>query len=418
MQHEGDAASMAARIKRVAAAMLGVAVLLLVLCAWLTKRDGAVVPVPAGVPYMSLPVSWLAAIGAICVFGTFAATLKLPSFVQAEVDPLVQQGYVGMSAGVVSLCVALFTDFEFTWWGVAGAALWSVANAFAIAAIQNVGYAVGMAVWAGGTIVVAFIWGALYFNQVVNSALGSVAAITVLLLGIGTAAAAQSTLPQRLAARCCPGSATLPSERSELLTDKRLENTAVATSPPAGAPAGPNRPVLGLCCAVTVAFFNGAMEVPFSIYQNDQASASAIGYIVSFGVGLLLVTPVMCGGYVGVRALGGKRPALQPRVAAVPGATVSAFYPIPAPAGPTTPHTMSRTPQTGAMFAIGNVLATWSTQYMGETIGFPLTQLAMMVTAFWGVVLYKEITGTPAVVTLLVGCATIIGGAVLLALYG
>lgn len=423
---------MARAIRRCAAAMMVVAVATTATSAWLTRRSGAVKPVPSDSPYLDLPVSWTATVGAVLVFGSFALMLKLPSFMAGQVDFVAVQCWIGVGASLGSLLVATFEPFQFTWWAVLGSALWAVANCFAVLAIQQVGYAVGVAIWGGGSICVSFLWGALYFDQPVKSAPGSVLALGVLLVGITLAALAQSAVPNMIASTLCsarrrrrsPTSAVgnraarptsqqvyqsgyrapAPSMEDPSEVDEgaaalvhavgdECEYGSLENAPRVQSRFQKRRPLLGIGAALIVALINGAVEVPFTKYQNENPRVSAIGYITSFGIGLLMATPAIWAVYSLVIRCG-RPPDLQVKVAAIPGIV------------------------TGLMFAMGNILATWATEYLGDTIGFPITQCALLVTAVWGVLLFKEVTGLVAILILAVACVVIIGGAALLSIFG
>ena len=43
----------------------------------------------------------------------------------------------------------------------------------------------------------------------------------------------------------------------------------------------------------------------------------------------------------------------------------------------------------GLLFSLGNVCAIYATQFLGLTIGFPLTQGALLVAGLWGMFYYK-----------------------------
>lgn len=83
----------------------------------------------------------------------------------------------------------------------------------------------------------------------------------------------------------------------------------------------------------------------------------------------------------------------------------------------------------GLMWNIGNWASLYALQYLGYTVGFPLTQCALLLGTtrnsllnlsggFWGIVLFKEITGVRRILLYVVSCLVLISGAILLGLYG
>jgi multidrug transporter EmrE-like cation transporter len=58
--------------------------------------------------------------------------------------------------------------YEFSYWGIIGAALWVPASIFSIYAIRFMGLSVAQGLWSGLTIVVSFLWGAAIFRDPVK----------------------------------------------------------------------------------------------------------------------------------------------------------------------------------------------------------------------------------------------------------
>ena len=73
---------------------------------------------------------------------------------------------------------------------------------------------------------------------------------------------------------------------------------------------------------------------------------------------------------------------------------------------------------TGVFWAIGNFEATLATWKLGQAVGFPLTQTCIVVAGLWGALFYGEIKGARALLLFAFSVLVIIGGSVLLGLYG
>ena len=67
---------------------------------------------------------------------------------------------------------------------------------------------------------------------------------------------------------------------------------------------------------------------------------------------------------------------------------------------------------TGVFWGCGNFTSFFATAYLGQAIGFPLTQCCVIVSGLWGIMYYREIKGW-GITMFAVGVAIIVAGAVL-----
>jgi glucose uptake protein GlcU len=67
---------------------------------------------------------------------------------------------------------------------------------------------------------------------------------------------------------------------------------------------------------------------------------------------------------------------------------------------------------------VGNVCSIYATLYLGLTVGFPLTQLALAFGGLIGIFWFKEITGVYVIAFWMVSIAVLLTGAVLLGMFG
>jgi len=153
-----------------------------------------------------------------------------------------------------------------------------------------------------------------------------------------------------------------------------------------------NRPnplhaIFGVLCALTLGVLNGSMMVPLNYAPK---SSQGINYIVPFSIGVLLVTPVFSILYFLIIR---KIPQFHIRYALLPGMI------------------------TGLLWQVGNFCSIYATLYLGLAIVFPLTQIALVVSGLWGIIAFKELSGTIPILTWAFSVLIILGGAVLLALY-
>lgn len=75
------------------------------------------------------------------------------------------------------------------------------------------------------------------------------------------------------------------------------------------------------------------------------------------------------------------------------------------------PHGLS----SGGIFALGNYFGIIAISSLGLTVGFSLTQIAVLVAIFWGIIYFKEITEKNNIIKILIAATLILSGAYLLA---
>ena len=132
--------------------------------------------------------------------------------------------------------------------------------------------------------------------------------------------------------------------------------------------------------------------MPFR-YLGDEIPKTEppITYLGSFAVGCLMVTPVLFVFYF-YFPIRDPPPQWHFRAAFIPGVV------------------------TGCLWAIGNLCATYATQYLGNTVGFPLTQACIIFNGLWGIFFYREISGRPKIIMFGVCALVIVGASALLTL--
>jgi len=237
-------------------------------------------------------------------------------------------------------------------------------------AIRQIGLSIAQGVWSGSTIAVSFIWGAAIFAEPTKSLVLSLVALGVLGVGIALISLAGSGIFKTES-----GYEALIATNSD---EEKPQSTLLTY-------------FIGLTAAIGLGFTNGSVLAPIHTVKND---AEKVGYIASFGLGLLIVTPVFATIYFLILRKTPTYNSLQ----------MEDWLPV-------------RGLVSGLMWNIGNFCSICATILLGFTLGFPLTQTALLVGGFWGIVLFKEVTGLKSIGVFVLGCLVLIGGAVLLALY-
>lgn len=72
----------------------------------------------------------------------------------------------------------------------------------------------------------------------------------------------------------------------------------------------------------------------------------------------------------------------------------------------------------GAFWNIGNMASIVATEKLGLTVGFPLTQCALLVGGLWGVFYFREIVDPHKIGAFFCSAVILLAGAALLGLYG
>jgi hypothetical protein len=379
-------------------------------------------------------VGWVATLGAVFIFGTFGVLIKTKAVQEAAVHSLVFQLYY--AAGVVVSCMAIWGASReplcISPWGCVFAASWIGAQFFAYTAISSIGYAVGPAVWGGVTIVVSFTWGVV-FGDPVLSKVGSAFALIVLVAGICLAASTQSSFPKILAAWCkktmdsCQRKAE---EEEEVGGRGRSVSSGELSMPGTVAPnlkkrllrrtgsyagdmqtdialmlqtaSGRVHVVRGIAAAVLSGLFNGSMTVALRCFPDNcpaigilntawgqchALTSPPMAFLPSCAIGCGVMVPLFFVIFFGIANIN----TLDYRFADV---SIPGFL-------------------TGCFWAMGNFSAFFSTQHLGMTIGYPLTQTCIIVSGLWGIFYYREIRGTAATGLFFIAVAVILLGAAL-----
>eukprot|EP01119_Soliformovum_irregulare_P018063 TRINITY_DN5475_c0_g1_i1.p1 TRINITY_DN5475_c0_g1~~TRINITY_DN5475_c0_g1_i1.p1 ORF type:complete len:343 (-),score=79.59 TRINITY_DN5475_c0_g1_i1:69-1097(-) len=328
---------------------------------------------------------YLSVLGAVIFFGSFAVPLKTRRIVEAKVDPTIFQLYMSFSIFCCSFLVLTYNKWIFTYFGIIGAALWVPASILSIFAINLAGLSIAVGTWAGVTIVVSFLWGALEMGTPVHSLALSIVALGLMILGIAGLSFSGTQFVKNIR-RTKRDHQIQEDERVNLVYNDLGET-------PDDEPNGSvKRKIAGLACAVALGILNGSMMVPL---KKAPAESGGVIYIVSFGIGVMAVTPVCVGLFLlGQYCLTKEFPALHFRIAFIPG-FISGF-----------------------IWSLGNWCSVYATIYLGLTIGFPLTQTALVVSGLWGIIVFKEMTGFFPILFWTISVMILLTGAFLLSMYG
>eukprot|EP00755_Sulcionema_specki_P021113 Sspe_Gene.12989::Locus_4449_Transcript_1_1_Confidence_1.000_Length_1659::g.12989::m.12989 len=372
-------------------------------------------------------IGWLGTIGAIVAFGNYGVLIKTPAVAEAKVDTMVFQVYLSTGVVLCSLLIFALTipkSVAFTWLGFAFGGIWLTCQLAAYNAIQHLGYAVGPGMWCGLTILVSFFWGSVIFGDKVESPGGAAAALILLTVGICGCAASTSSFPGRVKA-WVEGGYTSVNQYEDCETHEggphdgkrsRSNSTCSVMTPTPALQDGTvanlstaSRLAKGFVYVLITGVANGSLMFPsrcylkgcpvihvptFTTTETGLHGDANIAFLPSMCAGIVALTPVYFFLYFRAPGVLSPFPNMHVKVAAIPGVL------------------------TGVYWACGNFASFFATTYLGQTIGFPLTQCCMVLNGLWGILYYGEITGAYPVGLFCVSVAVIIGGAVLDGRYG
>jgi glucose uptake protein GlcU len=277
---------------------------------------------------------FIAAVFSICMFGSFTINFKFGSLQRTGFDPMVMQIWMNLAIGTSSLIVISYEGFHWSNWGILSGGLWLLCNMMAIVAIQNIGISISQGVWSGSTIIVSFIWGAAIFHQTPASIGLSILALVVLCIGI----------------------AGISIAGTDLLGRKAEETSGLLETPPGSVqelgeiipePMSPRKKMLlGFASAFLLGIPNGSVYAPLNPLIKEDEIWKGATYLPSFGLGLLIVTPVFALPYFFLFLR--KQPDWNWKV-----------LPL-------------RACLAGIMWNAGNWSSLYALQYLGYTVGFPL----------------------------------------------
>jgi len=331
------------------------------------------------------------------------------------VDPLVFQTYKTVMCFLTSwMLIPLGQPFFFSYWGIVSGLFWVPGGIAAIYAVQNAGLAVAQGVWSSMIVLVSFIWGIFVFQEGVESVLG--ACLSVLLMVIGLWGMSFYSSPDLEANT--GGGYNSSYHRSEQQDggqdDDDYEGNLNIDNLRSSSDEGPMAPSMlqcydfgesgdanneqirrrrykGLLAAMTTGTWGGSIMVPMHYAPED---ASGMGYVISFGIGASVVTLAVWIGRLfylfylhrSMKNAFNALPSFHFKVMWKQGFTA------------------------GILWSMGNMSSMVSVQYLGEGVGYSITQASMLISGLWGIFYFEEVKNKfLRMKWLLAACVTIAG---------
>ena len=353
---------------------------------------------------------WVAAAGAALVFGGSSLPSKHPA--AANAGTLGFQLWVTIGNASLNLLLLLLLHVPIRWSapGMLGAMTLTLTQLFAWPAIQRLGAAVGPGVWCGVGMVTSFTWGTTVFGESLHSPPLAAAALGALILGVGGVASSQFVAGRRTAnvsetndleAVKPPAQLELSSTTANMEPESNSQRSQRASRSPARTVAVGT----GIACAVATGVFDGSLMAPFSYYRA-AADGVAVGNVaLTYLGGFALAMPVV-GTLPLLLTLGTREvwlasrglPSERRRFLNLPCALTGVG--------------------SGALWAAANVLSVHATMRLGQAVGFPLTQVCVVVSSLWGILYFGELRDRLALTVFACASLLVLAGAAALKVSG
>jgi glucose uptake protein GlcU len=343
---------------------------------------------------------YLGCVLAIASWGSFTVPLKSPSVQSVDLHPLWFQCYVGIGVAFSSLPLLLIRHdaiSDFTRYGVISAFMWVLCNASAMAAVKLLGIATAQSTWGALIAIISFLLG-IVWGDIPSSLPLSILGIIVLILGIVILAYVSSNSTD---------SSDSPStEESATDLDSLLADTSSEVTPPMSAT---RDRFLGFCCTLLTGMIAGTIFIPLKLApERYHDGLESIKFSFAQGVGTLPATiawvPLLF--YLlyifeNSGSLCGNKQSFSEWLP--PAHFKKCFW----------PGFLS-----GLLWNAGNLGATLASLPPLQTVGYTITQSALLVGCAWGVFVFKEIKGTRNVRLFWVGAFVTLAGLCILGWYG
>lgn len=336
---------------------------------------------------MDIIYGFLAAIGSIILFGSAGVPLRIKKIRQLQtfeseydlegVHPMVFHIYLLVGIVLTSPLLYAYIPIEIDYIVVIAAIgqtiIFIPSNILAISAIQQAGLAIAISIWAGTSIIVSFAWGVGLLSNLnkINSIPFCIIALILLFLGITNF--------------------MISFKLEEMQNDDSNDDTNDDTDDDNN-----KHPWKGILYALMVGFLNGSLLVPFqymSRFTDSNDDVFAFNVIIVFAFCSLFTGSIFVSIYFAYKRLKGdwcEIPSFHFKWGSLAGISV------------------------GIMWSIGNICSVYATLFLGFSLGFPLSQLALVINACWGIIVFRELTHPISICIWITAIISLLAGAVIL----
>jgi hypothetical protein len=259
-------------------------------------------------------------------------------------------------------------DFYFTPWGILSALFWVPAAVAAVYAVQNAGLALAQGFWSSLIVLVSFSWGICVFQEQVRSILGALVSVTIMVMGIWGMSYYSASDDDKEYNRDVQSESSMLDEFRQPIIPINDENT----DHPNGLPTSNRKRRIGLLAAAFNGIWGGSVMAPMK-YAPEEAHGT--GFVISFAIGAVIITLSLwiarwIYNYTYTNSWSRayrELPSMHLQVMLLPGCLA------------------------GLLWSIGNICSMISVNNLGQSIGYSVTQAAMLVSGMWGIFYYQEV---------------------------
>ncbi|KAJ3424248.1 transmembrane protein [Anaeramoeba flamelloides] len=362
----------------------------------------------------SRKVGWLAVFGGIIGFGLFGVPMKHKKVLKANMHSVIYSFYLSFMVFLVPFFLLFKEPFVVSIYGVLAGFIWVPSCFGSVLVVQSIGLTVGISMWSVLVMFVSFCWGQIYGHEMKNTAL-TIVGLVLLFGGIlllikvprneGGASKSEEKIRSREEekinfAKSKHQDQELSLSSSGNLSEENLipkvesmvnvEDSKMGQADPKGVKKVSN--FMGWIGVLLVGICGGSSYAPLKLAKPEY---QGLMVPMSFGIGsfsaITLITIIFCI----------KKKLEGQKVLELFHFKICYFA-----------------LSSGLIWCFGNICSIVTIlSPLGLSIGYPLTQLAVLVSSLSGIILFKEITGKN-IIYFAFCFVFAIGGGALLGIYG
>jgi glucose uptake protein GlcU len=377
---------------------------------------------------------WAAAVIAALAYGSFGVPIKETKDI--DVHPLVLQSYKTFVMFVMCWGVILLgVEVKFTRWGLLSGLLWVLGGTGGVYGIRMAGLAIAVGTWASIMIMVNFFFGILIFREPVHDIWGTMASFLLLILGLVGMSLFSAHKPKehttvvdetnKTEESLTDGSSSdyqnLESHAHKRSVDSDPENSFTERDETTAAICKNNEnrdheahvvifagrlPLTKRQCGILGAAMNGVLTggslIPLH-YAKEEGFGGA-KYIISMACGAFLSNILIWGAFFLYSMMAHRDTArsVQDILQTMPRWHFRKLW---------LPGSIA-----GILLSIGMFGSILAVTYLGQGVGNSLVQTKILVSGVWGILWFKEITGTSTILKWFLSATVAVLGIVWLSL--
>jgi glucose uptake protein GlcU len=308
------------------------------------------------------------------MFGSFTAPVVALKKKKIKIDPLINQLYQSLGVGITCQLVNIWAKFNYHPLVLISSFLYCLINSIAQYIIKLIGISVSVSIIGAMTIISSFLWGILLFPSInkVTNILFNVISLILLILGIILMGFCKIIILIKKNGKYSITLKNVNTVQNIELQNKENKNL-----------------IKSILLSIFVGILNGSSLIPIQ-YIALKDNINMITLISFFGIGVLFFTILINIIYLSINYIKHKK--------------IIEYY---------FKEIFLQIFSAGVIWNIGFICTIYSTNILGLSISFPLSQLSLIVNGFWGIVIFKEIKDKFNIFLWILSTLIILGGAIL-----